>query len=60
MSNNFLLKQLASAVVSSQYYYSAYGAAQCEHCMVSLEYDDPHKEGCIVLVAQQILEETTE
>ena len=60
MKDNFLLKQLAQAVVDShskteesEWYY-------CAHCEASLDdfvwqEPEPHKPHCIVLVAEQIL-----
>ena len=56
MKDNFLLKQLAQAVVDScihsyqdNFYY------ECIHCEADPREKEPHKPHCIVLVAEQIL-----
>lgn len=60
MKDNFLLKQLAQAVVDSQAVEYKDDFSYCKHCDVLL-YDnyirpaEPHKPHCIVLVAEQIL-----
>ena len=61
MKDNFLLKQLAQAVVDSQKKTDNGEWHYCAHCDVSLdnwswaEPSEPHKPHCIVLVAEQIL-----
>ena len=50
MKDNFLLKQLAQAVVDS----FRNDFHECVHCDAELVYQ-PHKPHCIVLVAEQIL-----
>ena len=53
MKDNFLLKQLAQAVVDSCYITYQEMYTECQHCEV--DYGTPHKPHCIVLVAEQIL-----
>lgn len=55
MKDNFLLKQLAQAVVdSSEVSYPGTANVYCAHCDAILN-EKPHKPHCIVLVAEQIL-----
>lgn len=55
MKDNFLLKQLAQAVVDSHHIIDDEGL-YCHHCDANLSWPmEPHKPHCIVLVAEQIL-----
>jgi hypothetical protein len=55
MKDNFLLKQLAQAVVESHHIIDDEGVF-CEHCDANLNWPmESHKPHCIVLVAEQIL-----
>lgn len=55
MKDNFLLKQLAQAVVDC-FQRSCYGVYnECAHCLCMYSEGEPHKPHCIVLVAEQIL-----
>lgn len=56
MKDNFLLKQLAQAVVDSHETY-IHSFDYCSHCDAEMSscFDFPHKPHCIVLVAEQIL-----
>lgn len=51
MKDNFLLKQLAQAVVDT----CEYEGLICNHCHCNVYRKEPHKPHCIVLVAEQIL-----
>lgn len=53
MKDNFLLKQLAQAVVESYSITYQEMYTECQHCEAN--YGTPHKPHCIVLVAEQIL-----
>lgn len=61
MKDNFLLKQLAQAVVDSQKKTDNGEWCYCAHCDALLDNPhwykpaEPHKPHCIVLVAEQIL-----
>ena len=60
MKDNFLLKQLAQAVVDSQKKADRGEWNYCYHCGAALDDSfnfpaEPHKPHCIVLVAEQIL-----
>lgn len=54
MKDNFLLKQLAQAVVDSHHIMDDEGL-YCHHCDADLSLLQTHKPHCIVLVAEQIL-----
>lgn len=53
MKDNFLLKQLAQAVVDSYSRTYQQVFSECQHC--DAEDWQEHKPHCIVLVAEQIL-----
>lgn len=61
MKDNFLLKQLAQAVVDSSFKTDEGEWYYCAHCDEELfrhqpkSYTNHHKPHCIVLVAEQIL-----
>lgn len=60
MKDNFLLKQLAQAVIDSQKKTDNGEWHYCYHCDAALDDffwhpPEPHKPHCIVLVAEQIL-----
>lgn len=55
MKDNFLLKQLAQAVIDSHYYEPNEYYLYCAHCSSEIGNMEPHKPHCIVLVAEQIL-----
>lgn len=58
MKDNFLLNQLAQAVVDSSNHLAYDMSPMCYHCgdyYKFLSEKEPHKPHCIVLVAEQIL-----